>query len=63
MSDEISTKITLEINYPDSTYKHSVSVDRWDLTIGEFFDTLIFPLALSAGYHPDSVSEYLGEGN
>ena len=41
------TKVTIKIKYPLETYKHTISVDAWDLSFDAMMDNLIKPLLRS----------------
>jgi len=53
--NEVYTKMTLEIKYPDTlsgTKNHTFTVkgDRWDYTLSDIVDDMVIPLLLAAGY-------------
>lgn len=52
---EPKTKITLENQYGTFT----VETKEHEITLVEVFENLIIPVLLSAGYHNESIKDYL----
>ncbi len=58
ISDEANqTTLTLT----DSYGSYTITINKIDNTLGTVVQELVKPVLLAAGYHPDSVSDYLEE--
>ena len=60
--NEVYTKMTLEIKYPDTlsgakNQTFTVKGDRWDYTLPDIVDDMIIPLLLAAGYDSNLVRD------
>jgi len=53
------SKLTLEHTLDDETRIYSIEVDSGDLVMDAFIRDMIRPLCLAAGFHPNTVGEYL----